>query len=203
MNSALTSALGFGYRTSSPPVKSMSFTKILAAIDRSSLSHTVFEKALELAQSNQSQLLLFHCLMTDLMTEPLPFSGELGLSPQIISQAYQAQQAYTEQRTEEIQALLRRYCEIATQQGVVTEFDYRLTDAGQGLCQAARHWGADLIVMGRRGRKGLTEVLLGSVSNYVLHHAPCAVLVIQAESSNPIALNPVVVNRQSSVPVKR
>ncbi|NJN86246.1 MAG: universal stress protein [Leptolyngbyaceae cyanobacterium SL_7_1] len=163
----------------------MSFTKILAALDRSPLSQSVFEKALELAQSNQAQLLLFHCLIGDVVTDPLPFSGELGLSSQIISQAYQSQQIYAEQRTQEIQSLLQRCCETAQRCGVATQFDYRMTDAGQGLCQAARDWGADLIVMGRRGRKGLTEVLLGSVSNYVLHHAPCAVLVIQAET--PIA----------------
>lgn len=33
--------------------------------------------------------------------------------------------------------------------------------------------------MGRRGHKGLSEILLGSVSNYVVHHAPCSVLVLQ------------------------
>lgn len=163
----------------------MSFTKILAALDRSPLSQSVFDKALELAQSNQAELLLFHCLMSDVMADPLPFSGELGMSSQIISQAYQSQQIYAKQRTEEIQALLQRWCETASRRGVTTQFDYRMVDAGQGLCQAARNWGADLIVMGRRGRKGLSEVLLGSVSNYVLHHAPCAVLVMQAET--PVA----------------
>ncbi|NEO28803.1 MAG: universal stress protein, partial [Kamptonema sp. SIO4C4] len=35
------------------------------------------------------------------------------------------------------------------------------------------------VIIGRRGRVGLSEILLGSVSNYVLHHAPCAVMVVQ------------------------
>jgi nucleotide-binding universal stress UspA family protein len=43
----------------------------------------------------------------------------------------------------------------------------------------ARSWPADLIVIGRRGRTGLKEALMGSVSNYVVHHAPCTVMVVQ------------------------
>ncbi len=43
----------------------------------------------------------------------------------------------------------------------------------------ARNCGADVIVMGRRGHSGLSELILGSVSNYVLHHAPCSVLIVQ------------------------
>ncbi len=41
--------------------------------------------------------------------------------------------------------------------------------------------GADLIVVGRRGRSGLSELILGSASNYVLHHAPCSVLTLQGK----------------------
>jgi phage terminase large subunit GpA-like protein len=33
-------------------------------------------------------------------------------------------------------------------------------------------------MVGHRGRTGLSEFLLGSVSNYVMHHAPCSVLVV-------------------------
>ncbi len=40
--------------------------------------------------------------------------------------------------------------------------------------------GADLLVVGRSGSGGFTEVLLGSVSRGVLHHAPCPVMIVPA-----------------------
>ena len=45
------------------------------------------------------------------------------------------------------------------------------------LVRAAR--GADLLVVGSRGHGGFTEAVLGSVSQYCVHHAPCPVLVIR------------------------
>lgn len=161
----------------------MGFQKILVAIDHSSLSQMVFEQALDLAKSNQAQLVLFHSLTADLVATPPPFAGELGVSPQLVSQAYQTQYVRFEDQLHQTQLLLNQYAKLAKQQGVATESDYRTIEPGQGLCQAAQRWQVDLIVMGRRGRKGLTEALLGSVSNYVLHHAPCAVLVMQAKQT--------------------
>jgi hypothetical protein len=37
--------------------------------------------------------------------------------------------------------------------------------------------------MGRRGRTGISELLLGSVSNYVTHHATCSVLIVQGKDN--------------------
>ncbi len=157
----------------------MSFKRILAAIDYSPLGQAVFDQAVELAQNNQAELMLFHCLTADTVGIPIMLPGELGLSPHLATQAYHTEQGFLEQQTRQIQQLLASYCGVAQRRGVTTNFHYRCVDPGRGLCQAAQQWGADLIILGRRGRKGLAEAILGSVSNYVLHHASCAVLVIQ------------------------
>jgi len=39
------------------------------------------------------------------------------------------------------------------------------------------------------GRTGLRELFLGSVSNYVLHHAPCSVMVVHPEERQQPAMS--------------
>ena len=46
--------------------------------------------------------------------------------------------------------------------------------------EAAREFGADMIVMGTHGRTGLAHVFLGSVAERTLRNAPCPVLTVQA-----------------------
>jgi nucleotide-binding universal stress UspA family protein len=48
----------------------------------------------------------------------------------------------------------------------------------QQIVEKASEWGADLIVVGSHGR-GFWGRLLGSVSNGVVHHARCSVLVVR------------------------
>ena len=51
------------------------------------------------------------------------------------------------------------------------------------ICQEAERKHADLIVMGSRGRTGLSHVLLGSVAERVVRYAPCPVLVARLPKS--------------------
>jgi nucleotide-binding universal stress UspA family protein len=48
----------------------------------------------------------------------------------------------------------------------------------QQIVEAAKDWNADMIVVGSHGR-GFWGRLVGSVSDAVVHHAPCSVLVVR------------------------
>lgn len=50
------------------------------------------------------------------------------------------------------------------------------------IVETAEEWGADLIVVGSHGYNRWERLLLGSVSDSVVHHAPCSVLVIRVPS---------------------
>ncbi len=50
-------------------------------------------------------------------------------------------------------------------------------DPGPTICKYAEEVGASAIVMGTRGRSGFKRAMLGSVSDYVLRHSPCTVII--------------------------
>jgi nucleotide-binding universal stress UspA family protein len=49
------------------------------------------------------------------------------------------------------------------------------------LIETAREWKADLIVIGSHGRGFWQRMLLGSITDSLVHHAPCSVLVVRRE----------------------
>jgi nucleotide-binding universal stress UspA family protein len=52
---------------------------------------------------------------------------------------------------------------------------------GRAIVEAAEEWKADLIVVGSHGYGFWERAFLGSVSNAVVHHAPCSVLVLRKQ----------------------
>lgn len=62
--------------------------------------------------------------------------------------------------------------------GVYCDFHQEKGHPGETIVRFANEHLSDLIVLGSRGLAGFTEMLLGSVSNYVANHAKCSVLVM-------------------------
>ncbi len=57
--------------------------------------------------------------------------------------------------------------------------EVRLGDAGEEIVAAAKELNADMIVVGTHGRSGLKHLLLGSVADHVVRHAPCPGLTVR------------------------
>ncbi len=152
------------------------YQKILVAIDQSPRSEAVFKQATALAKLQGAKLLLLHCLT-------LPRSNQ-DFGDRYNANLDKFMQQTQQQVNEEMEATRKwmdGFVNDAANLGVEVDWDWRIGEAGQQLCAAAQDWDADLIVVGRRGHQGIKEVLLGSVSNYVLHRAPCSVMVIQGQ----------------------
>ncbi len=163
----------------------MNFKKILVAIDDSPLSPHVFAAAMELAHANQAAIRLLHCIHPEIAGEStMTMTYEMNMQPSMTINDYQSQQILLERRIVKAQELLEDYRQNSINRGVPTEVDYQVGDPGYLLCEAAKNWRAHLIVVGRQGRTGLAEAFRGSVSNHVVHHAPCSVLVIQGIESD-------------------
>jgi nucleotide-binding universal stress UspA family protein len=56
-------------------------------------------------------------------------------------------------------------------------------DAGPMITWVAEHEHSDVIVVGSHGHGVLKRMLMGSVSQHVVHHAPCPVLLVRASHS--------------------
>ena len=56
--------------------------------------------------------------------------------------------------------------------------------AGPAVCDFAEQVSANVIVVGSSGRGGFKRALLGSVSDHIVRHAPCSVLVTNAEAAD-------------------
>lgn len=153
--------------------------KILVAIDRSDLSHQAFEQAIELAKLANAQLKLIHVLAPHEESYPNPVFPMDSNYPLLQTEMLQTQMQAWALLEQQGLALLQSQADRAKAAGVAIEFSQSFGNPGRVICELARSWGADLIVLGRRGHSGLKAMLLGSVSNYVIHHAPCSVWVVQ------------------------
>ncbi len=158
------------------------YHKILVALDNSPTSDALFAQALELAQATQGQLLLVHSLSNQEESSPLPMSGKLDSiywAPGTELDLEAWRQDWVRYAAEGLDRL-RHQAAKANTVGISAEVRQLIGDPAATICKAAQAWGADLILIGTRGRTGLAEWVLGSVSNDVMHRAPCSVLVVKS-----------------------
>lgn len=158
------------------------FSHILVAIDHSAASHRAFDIALDLAQALSAQLTLVHALdRSDPDSPSQPYISIESYSMEldaILRKDYDYRWA---EFVEHYDSLLQQKQEAAAAVGVTARYLQPNGRPGLAICTLAQESQVDLIVIGSHGRSGLGEMLLGSVSNYVVHHAPCPVMVIHPE----------------------
>ncbi|WP_299404963.1 universal stress protein [Acaryochloris sp. IP29b_bin.148] len=163
------------------------FHRIVVALDHSEAAISVFDQALDLAGMTQANLMLLHVLSIDdqdAPDTPTPFPS-MYYYPGLSATSIKVYQQQWEKYTQTAQDILQAQADEAKLAGISVEFTQKQGSPGETICEVAKEWQADLILLGSRGRAGLSEWLLGSVSNYVMHHAPCSVLVSRETEAPP------------------
>ena len=142
-------------------------TRILLATDGSKEAELAALRAVNLADATDSELHVVHVGVVPILLESYP--GTLG---------------YERRLYEEIEEMSRELLRelswrVKAAGGTVAGAHLRMGDVDLEIVALAEELGADLIVMGSRGLGGLRRALMGSVSDSVVRHAHCPVLVVR------------------------
>src|SRR5919112_1325298 len=148
------------------PFMSIFPTKILLATDGSTEAELAARTAADLAQKTDSELHVVHVLASPLATHD-PASFE----PEVWARLEQKEQTTLEDVVRKIEA-----------SGGKVEGSHHTTGRPDAeIVALAEQIGAGLIVMGARGVGGIRRALTGSVSDSVVRHAHCPVMVVREE----------------------
>lgn len=151
--------------------------KVILATDGTSESNAAVEMVGNLAFSDGDDLLIVTVID---MAVPMAFDAYAGYLP----------------NTQEIEKIARENAEAVLDETARTVGDKlaeKRVEVGteiligspeSRIVEKAEDVGADLIVVGSHGYNRWERLLLGSVSDSVVHHAPCSVLVVRSEESN-------------------
>src|ERR687890_35260 len=146
-------------------------TRILLATDGSEEAELAALRAVDLAQSTDSELHVVHVGVVPIFLESYP--GTLGYDGKLY-----------EQIEEVSRELLRKVSwRVKVAGGTVAGTHLRMGEVALEIVTLAKELRADLIVMGCRGHRGIRRAIEGSISDAVIRHAPCPVLLVRSHES--------------------
>ena len=146
--------------TTAPACPIGKLEKLLLATDMSDYSEGAIREAITFAAKCSSRLVACMTLETN------PEFETIG------SNVFEKEEA---EATAHLEAIKAR----AAKQNVLCETVLReSTDAAEAFVGEAVEKKVDMIVIGRRGRKGVAKALMGETAAKVIAHAPCKVLVV-------------------------
>ncbi len=157
-----------------------SFRTIAAAVDFSETSRVVVEQARRVAACEES---VIHCVYV----YDSPWNRLQYLVP-----TSKANLDDRRQHRADLQGRLEAFVGAAPDRPEVKCALYPHTRFGTGIAEYARQIGADLIVLGARGRTNLRNVLLGTTAERLLRELPCSVLAVRAatDGAHDMGANP-------------
>jgi universal stress protein A len=144
----------------------MNKIRVVVAIDGSQASEGTLQALAAQFNSQQAAVRVLH------VVEPFTIAVSPLMAPDYAPEL--------EARLKDGRALVERAKNILDASGFAAEAEVREGDIREMIIESAEDWGADLIVVGSHGQKGLPRILLGSVAEAVARHASCSVEVVRA-----------------------
>ncbi|MGY2489733.1 universal stress protein [Cupriavidus sp. CP313] len=151
---------------------STTYSKIVVAVDGSSTSDLALGEAIRVAAPGGATVLALYVVDTG---TPMFDAGYYDPS--------QLQKAFEESGQRALQAASQRLAAagVAHETRLVSEAPVP-GDLGASINEAARQWGADLLVIGTHGRRGVRRLVLGSVAEAVMRQSTMPVLLVRGEA---------------------
>lgn len=140
------------------------FSKMLVPVDGSENSFRALDQAIFLAKSTGASVTAMHVIESP----PTVYVESQKLLDELLAN-YRAESA----------KVLDKCKQVANESGVKIETALAEGDAASNITGYAHKEGFDLIIIGSRGLGRFKEMVLGSVSNKVLHHAKCSVIIVK------------------------
>jgi nucleotide-binding universal stress UspA family protein len=153
-------------------------TRILLATDGSREAELAGQTAADLAQKTGSELHMVHVFGIAPVGPPVyPSATEFEGAEQEEEAEAEQPQRISEQRAREV--LDAEAKKVRSVGGTVAEEHLVEGRVAPEIVALAEEIGAGLIVLGSRGRGGIRRALMGSVSDSIVSHAHCPVLVVR------------------------